>query len=142
MFFPSLVVIVLRHNHLVEPGMEGRKVTSHCGTSCLCSFSWSYHLWYLYNLFGCLYHYWHCLHHYWHYRQFHSTPHYFLCLHICALFSLFNLKPKAPFYSTLFFLLRALLQESTVTFFLFSRVVYISSLILLTLVAGFCGFSF
>ncbi len=27
-FFPSLVANVLRHNHLVEPGMEGRKVTS------------------------------------------------------------------------------------------------------------------
>jgi hypothetical protein len=28
-FFPSLVAIVLEHNHLVEPGVEGRKVTSH-----------------------------------------------------------------------------------------------------------------
>ncbi len=28
-FFPSLVTNVLRHNHLVEPGVEGRKVTSH-----------------------------------------------------------------------------------------------------------------
>ncbi len=28
-FFPSLVANVLRHNHLVEPGEEGRKVTSH-----------------------------------------------------------------------------------------------------------------
>jgi hypothetical protein len=28
-FFPSLVANVLRHNHLVEPGVEGRKVTSH-----------------------------------------------------------------------------------------------------------------
>ncbi len=28
-FFPSLVAIVLQHNHLVEPGVEGRKVTSH-----------------------------------------------------------------------------------------------------------------
>jgi hypothetical protein len=27
-FFPSLVANVLRHNHLVEPGVEGRKVTS------------------------------------------------------------------------------------------------------------------
>ncbi len=26
-FFPSLVANVLRHNHLVEPGVEGRKVT-------------------------------------------------------------------------------------------------------------------
>ncbi len=29
-FFPSLVANVLRHNHLVEPGVEGRKVTSQC----------------------------------------------------------------------------------------------------------------
>jgi hypothetical protein len=28
-FFPSLVASVLQHNHLVEPGVEGRKVTSH-----------------------------------------------------------------------------------------------------------------
>jgi hypothetical protein len=28
-FFPSLVANVLQHNHLVEPGVEGRKVTSH-----------------------------------------------------------------------------------------------------------------
>jgi len=28
-FFPSLVAIVLSHNHLVGPGVEGRKVTSH-----------------------------------------------------------------------------------------------------------------
>jgi len=27
-FFPSLVAIVLQHNHLVEPGVEGQKVTS------------------------------------------------------------------------------------------------------------------
>jgi hypothetical protein len=27
-FFPSLVAIVLQHNHLVGPGVEGRKVTS------------------------------------------------------------------------------------------------------------------
>ncbi len=27
-FFPSLVANVLRHNHLIEPGVEGRKVTS------------------------------------------------------------------------------------------------------------------
>ncbi len=32
-FFPSLVANVLRHNHLVEPGVEGRKVTSHFGAS-------------------------------------------------------------------------------------------------------------
>jgi hypothetical protein len=42
----------------------------------------------------------------------------------------------------MFFLLRALFGESTMAFFLFSNVVYISSLILLTLVSGLCGFSF
>ncbi len=44
--------------------------------------------------------------------------------------------------STLFFLLRTLLGEYVVAFFLFSNVVYISSLVLLTLVGGLCGFSF
>jgi hypothetical protein len=42
----------------------------------------------------------------------------------------------------LFFLLRALFREFAATFFLFSIVVYISSLVFLTLVSGFCGFSF
>jgi hypothetical protein len=57
-------------------------------------------------------------------------------------YSLFTLELQAPPSSTLLFLLRALLGESIVAFFLFSNVVYISSLILLTLVGGFCGFSF
>jgi hypothetical protein len=43
--------------------------------------------------------------------------------------------------STLFFLLRALLGEFTTTFFLFSSVVYISSLVLLTSAGGFYGLS-
>jgi hypothetical protein len=42
----------------------------------------------------------------------------------------------------LFFLLKTLLEEFVATFFLFSSVVFISSLVLLTLVGGFCGFSF
>jgi hypothetical protein len=37
----------------------------------------------------------------------------------------------------LFFLLRTLLGEYVVAFFLFSNVVYISSLVLLTLVGGY-----
>jgi len=56
-------------------------------------------------------------------------------------YSLFILEPEAP-PSTLFFLLRTLLEEFDATFFLFSSVVFISSLVLLTLVGGFCGFSF
>jgi hypothetical protein len=31
-FFPSLVANLLRHNHLVEPGVEGWKVTSQVGS--------------------------------------------------------------------------------------------------------------
>jgi hypothetical protein len=54
---------------------------------------------------------------------------------------LFILKPEAS-PSTLFFLLRALLEKFDATYFLFSSVVFISSLVLLTLVGGFCGFSF
>jgi hypothetical protein len=56
--------------------------------------------------------------------------------------SLFTLEPEAPPPSILFFLLRALLGEYATTFFLFSSVVYISSLVLLTLASGFCGLSF
>jgi hypothetical protein len=39
--------------------------------------------------------------------------------------SLFTPKPKPPPSSTLFFLLRALLGESIVTFFLFYSVIYL-----------------
>jgi len=65
----------------------------------------------------------------------------------CALksvlsYSLFTLELEAPPFSTLFFLLKTLLEEFVATFFLFSSVVFISSLVLLTLVGGFCGFSF
>jgi hypothetical protein len=56
--------------------------------------------------------------------------------------SFFTFKLEAHPSSTLLFLLRTLLGEFVATFFLFSNVVYISSLILLTLVDGFCGFSF
>jgi hypothetical protein len=56
--------------------------------------------------------------------------------------SLFILKHEAPPSSTLFFLLRALLGESIVTLFRFYSVIYISSLVLLTLVGGFFGLSF
>jgi hypothetical protein len=54
----------------------------------------------------------------------------------------FTPKLEAPPSSTQFFLLKALLGESTVALFWFSSVVYISSLVLLTLVGGFCGLSF
>jgi len=56
--------------------------------------------------------------------------------------SFFTFEPKVPPSSTLFFLLRALLGESVAAFFLFFNVVCISSLVLLTLVDGFYGFSF
>ncbi len=55
--------------------------------------------------------------------------------------SLFNPKPKASPSSTLLFFLRTL-GKSVAAFFMFSNVTYISSLILLTLVGGFYGFSF
>ncbi len=65
---------------------------------------------------------------------------------LCALTfvlscSLFILKHEA-LSSTLFILLRALLGKSAPAFFLFSNVVYISSLVLLTLASSFCGFFF
>jgi hypothetical protein len=56
--------------------------------------------------------------------------------------SLITLELEAPPSSILFFLLRTLLGEFTTTFFLFSSAIYISSLVLLTLVGGFYGFSF
>jgi hypothetical protein len=56
--------------------------------------------------------------------------------------SLFIPKPKAPPSSTLLFLSRTLLGEFAIAFFLFFSVVYISSLVILTLVGGFYGFSF
>ncbi len=49
---------------------------------------------------------------------------------------------EAPPSLTLFFLLRTLLGEFDVAFFLFFSVVCISSLVLLTLAGGFCGLSF
>jgi hypothetical protein len=57
-------------------------------------------------------------------------------------YSLFTLELEAPPSSTLFFLLQTFLGEFVTTFFLFSSVVYISSLILLTFARGLCGFSF
>ncbi len=57
-------------------------------------------------------------------------------------YSFFILEPKIPPSSTLVFFLRALLREYVATFFLFFGVVYISSLVFLTLVGGFYGLSF
>jgi hypothetical protein len=59
-----------------------------------------------------------------------------------VFFSLFTYKLVALPSSTLFFLLRKLLGEFTLAFFLFSSDVYISSLVLLPLADGFYGFSF
>jgi hypothetical protein len=56
--------------------------------------------------------------------------------------SLCTFKPKALPSSTLFFLLKTLIGESVIAFFMFSNVVYISSLVFKTLVSGFYGFSF
>ncbi len=65
----------------------------------------------------------------------------------CALtfvlsYSFFTLEHETPPSSILFFLLKALIGDFGATFFLFFDVVCSSSLILLTLVRGFCGFSF
>ncbi len=49
---------------------------------------------------------------------------------------------EAPPSSTFFFLLRAFFEHSVTTLFLFSNVLCISSLVILTLAYGFCGFSF
>jgi hypothetical protein len=56
----------------------------------------------------------------------------FYALGFVLSYSLFTPKPKAPPSSTLLFLLRTLLGEFSGIFFLFSNVVYISSLVFLT----------
>jgi hypothetical protein len=73
-----------------------------------------------------------------------STPFFIIFYALKFMFScsLFTLEPEAPLSSTLFFLLRALLGKSIANFFLFSSVIYTSSLVFLTLVDGFSGFSF
>ncbi len=50
--------------------------------------------------------------------------------------------PEVPPSSTLFFLFRAPLRNFVAIFLLFSNVIYISSLVLLTLVCGFYGLFF
>jgi len=57
-------------------------------------------------------------------------------------YSFFILEPKAPPSSTLFFLLKTLYRESIAAFFMFTSVICIFSLVLLTLASGFCGLSF
>ncbi len=57
-------------------------------------------------------------------------------------YSFFTFKPEAPPSSTSFFFLKALLGESTTNLFSFSNVVYISSLVILTLAGGFYELSF
>jgi hypothetical protein len=94
------------------------------------------------SLSGCLYKYWHCSYHCWHYKWFHSTLHHFLCLYIYVILFFLHTWARVPPSSTLLFFLRTLLKEFATTFFLFSSVVYISSLVFLTLVDGFYGFSF
>ncbi len=57
-------------------------------------------------------------------------------------YSLFIPKPEAPPSSTLFFILRELCGKFVAIFFMFSYVVYISFVVLLTLAGGFYGLSF
>jgi hypothetical protein len=72
-----------------------------------------------------------------------TLPLIIFCAFKFVLFcSLFTLEPKTPLSSTLFFHLKALFREFLATFSLFFGVVYISSLVLLTLAGGFYGLSF
>jgi hypothetical protein len=57
----------------------------------------------------------------------------FFALTSMLSYSLFTHEHEAPPSSTLLFILRTLIGECATTFFLFSNVVYISSLVLLTL---------
>jgi len=66
----------------------------------------------------------------------------FYALTFVLSYSLFTPKLEALLSSTLFFFLRTLFGEFATTFFLFSSAICISTLVILTLVGGFCGFSF
>ncbi len=68
---------------------------------------------------------------------------FIIFLAITSMFSYSFLTPdlEAPPSSILFFLLRTL-GDFAAIFFLFSNVAYMSSLVLLTLVHGFCGLFF
>jgi hypothetical protein len=59
-----------------------------------------------------------------------TLPVIILCAFPSMISRSFIPKPKAPLSSTLFFLLRALLKNYVAAFFLFSNVVYTSSLVL------------
>jgi hypothetical protein len=63
----------------------------------------------------------------------------FCALKFVLSYSLFTFELEAPPFSTLFFLLKSLLREYVVGFFLLLNVIYISSLVFLTLANGFCG---
>ncbi len=66
----------------------------------------------------------------------------FCALRFVLSYSFFTPELENFISSTLFFLFKALLGEFVIAFFLFSIVIYISSLVLFTLVGVFCGFSF
>ncbi len=72
-----------------------------------------------------------------------TLPFIIFCAFISMLsYSLFIPEPKAPPSSTLLFFLKTLLGKFVIAFFLFSTFVYISFLVIFTLVDGFYGFSF
>jgi len=66
----------------------------------------------------------------------------FYALAFAFSYFVFTTEFEAPPSSTLFFLLITLYVEFVIAFFLFSSLVCISSLVILTLVGGFYGFSF
>jgi len=70
------------------------------------------------------------------------SPIIFYAFKYVLSYSLFIPKHEAPPSSTLFFLLRALRGKFVTIFFLFSNVVYISFVVILTLAGGFYGLSF
>jgi hypothetical protein len=100
------------------------------------SLLWRCHLWYCCNLSNFLYHWWHYPNHYWYCIRFHSTPHHFLCPQIYAFLFLLH---SWTWGSSI---LNSVLPLSIIVFFLFSSVVYISSLVFLTLAGALCGLSF
>ncbi len=83
-----------------------------------------------YNLFNYMYH---C----WYYRWFHLPLIIFCALKYVFSCSLFIVGLEVPPSSTLFFLLKALLGKYAAPFFLFFNVIYISSLVFLTLANDF-----
>jgi hypothetical protein len=106
-------------------------------TFCICSLSsilWRWHLWYFNTMPTYMYHCWHC-------KWCHSLSHHLLNPCLCALLFFLKLWSWGSTFFNFVFPFENTLQKFCYTIFhLFSNATCISSLVLLTLVCGLCGF--